>query len=122
MPLVIGKAICRREFRAETVPEEFVEVLRRSTTIDLATVIKGSGLPPSTKLLKVYATSPKGARRIVHLLSVEDGTSFLLFFRDKKDPVGQNITIHNKDFRRQLHKHLDLLAKDLEDGNFFTLD
>lgn len=122
MSLVIAKAICRREFGADRVPGQWVEVLRRSMAIDLATVIKGSGLPPATKLLKIYATSPEGARRIVHLLSVEDGTLFLLFFRDKKDPVGQNITIHNKDFRRQLHKHLELLAKDLEDGNYATLD
>jgi hypothetical protein len=122
MSLVIAKAICRREFGVDTVPEQFVEVLRRSTAIDLASAIKGSGLPPATKLLKIYATSAEGARRIVHLLSVEDGTLFLLFFRDKKDPVGQNITIHNKAFRRELHKHLDLLAKDLKDGNFFAHD
>ena len=75
-----------------------------------------------TERLIVTTVTPEGARRIVHLLSVEDGTLFLLFFRDKKDPVGQNITIHNKEFRRQLHKHLELLAKDLEDGNFSTLD
>jgi hypothetical protein len=122
MPLVITKAICRREFGTDSVPEQFIDVLRRSSAIDLATVIKGKGLPPATKLLKIYATSPEGARRIVHLLSVEDGTLFLLFFRDKKDPVGQNITIHNKEFRRQLHKHLELLDKDLEDGNYSTLD
>ena len=122
MSLVIAKAICRREFGADRVPEQWVDVLRRSSAIDLATVIKGSGLPPATKLLKIYVTSPEGARRIVHLLSVEDGTLFLLFFRDKKDPAGQSITIHNKDFRRQLHKHLELLAKDLEDGNYSTLD
>jgi hypothetical protein len=90
--------------------------------IDLATVIKGSGPPPASRLLKVYATSPEGARRIVHLISVEDGTLFLLFFRDKKDPVGQNITIHNQEFRRQLHKHLDLLAQDLDKGNYSALD
>ena len=108
MPLVVAKAICKREFGSEAVPEQFVDVLNRSKAVDLATVIKGSGLPPATKLLKIYATSPEGARRIVHLLSVEEGTLFLLFLRDKKDPVGQNITIHNKDFRRQLHKHLEL--------------
>lgn len=121
MSLVIAKSICQREFGADRVPEPFAEVLRRSMAIDLATVIKGSGLPPASKLLKIYATSPEGARRIVHLLSVEDGTLFLLFYRDKKDPVGQNIAIQNKAFRRELHKHLDLLAKDLEEGNYSTL-
>lgn len=122
MSLVIAKAICRLEFGSDTVPEQFVEALNRSTALDLATIIKGSGLPPASKLLKVYATSPEGARRIIHLLSVEDGNLFLLFFRDKNDPVGRNITVHNKEFRRQLHKHLDLLAQDLEDGNYFKFD
>ena len=122
MPLVIAKAICKREFGSDTVPEQFVDVLKRSTAVDLATVIKGSSLPPASKLLKVYATSPEGARRIVHLLSVEDGTLFLLFFRDKNDPVGRNITIHNKEFRRQLHKHLDLLQEAITEGSYFVVD
>jgi hypothetical protein len=52
MPLVIAKAICKREFGSDTVPEQFVDVLNRSTVVDLATVIKGSGLPPASKLLK----------------------------------------------------------------------
>lgn len=122
MTLIIAKTICRREFGTDTVPEQFVQILRRSTAIDLAKVIKGHGLPPASRLLKVYATSPAGARRIVHLLSVGEETLFLLFFRDKKDPVGRNVTIQNKEFRRQLHKHLDLLAQDIEDGNYFDLD
>ena len=75
MSLVIAKAICRREFGADRVPEQFAEVLRRSMAIDLATAIKGSGLPPATKLLKIYATSPEGARRIVHLLVCSLGAS-----------------------------------------------
>ena len=52
----------------------------------------------------------------------EDGTLFLLFFRDKKDKVGANITIHNKEFRRQLHKHLDLLQESINEGSYFVLD
>lgn len=42
MSLVIAKAICQREFGAESVPEQFADVLRRSMVIDLATTIKGS--------------------------------------------------------------------------------
>jgi hypothetical protein len=52
MSLVIAKAICRREFGTDSVPEQFIDVLRRSSAIELATVIKGNGLPPATKLLK----------------------------------------------------------------------
>lgn len=114
MRLVIAKSICHREFGADAVPVEHVEVLRRSMAVELATPIKGEGLPPATRLLKVYATSPAGARRIVHLLVVPDDTLFLLFYRDKKDAIGANITIRNPQFRKQLHRHLDLLAADIE--------
>ncbi|MCC5838983.1 MAG: hypothetical protein JJT96_02580 [Opitutales bacterium] len=54
----------------------------------------------------------------MHLLAVAEDTLFLLFYRDKKDSVGANITIKNPAFRRQLHKHLALLQKDLEMGAF----
>lgn len=122
MALVIAKSICLREFGREEVPPQFLETLRRSLSVDLATAIKGSKLPKATKLLKVYATSPEGAMRIVHLMATQDGTLFLLFFRNKKDTVGANITIHNKEFRRQLHKHLDLLQRAINDGSYFVLD
>jgi hypothetical protein len=92
--------------------------LKRSFASGLATPIKGEGLPNGSRLLKVFATSPDGARRIVHLLAVADDTLFLLFYRDKKDAVGANITIKNKVFRQQLHKHLELLQKDLQEGAF----
>lgn len=45
--------------------------------------IKGEGLPKGSRLLEVYATSPDGARRNVHLLAVADDTLFLLFYRGK---------------------------------------
>ena len=54
----------------------------------------------------------------MHLLAVAEDTLFLLFYRDKKDSVGANVTIKNPDFRKQLHKHLALLRKDLEKGAF----
>ena len=73
MPLVIAKSICRREFGSEEVPPQFMDTLQRSMSVDLATAIKGSNLPKATKLLKVYATSPEGAMRIVHLMATEDG-------------------------------------------------
>lgn len=106
MPLVIAKSICRREFGNEEVPPQFMNTLQRSMSVDLATAIKGSNLHKATKLLKVYATSSEGAMRIIHLMATGDGTLFLLFFRHKKDKVGASSTIHNKEFRRQLHKHL----------------
>lgn len=118
MRLVLAQSICEAEFGQASVPELHMEPLKRSLAVELAASIKGEGLPKGSRLLKVYATSPEGARRIVHLLAVAEETLFLLFYRDKKDEIGANITIKNKAFRKQLHKHLALLQKDLEAGAY----
>ena len=88
----------------------------------MATPIKGEQLSKGTRLLKTYATSSNGARRIVFLMEVEAGDMFLLFYRDKKDAVGTNICIKNKAFKTQLMKHLDSLLSDIESGNFDAID
>jgi|GEM_PF-363051 hypothetical protein len=118
MRLVLSTSICVAEFGGEAVPELHVEPLKRSRSVELATAVKGEGLPKGSRLLKVYATSPEGARRVVHLLAVAEETLFLLFYRDKKDSVGANVTNKNPTFRKQLHKHLQLLQRDLESGEF----
>lgn len=118
MRLVLAQSICTQEFGQDSVPPPHIEPLKRSRMIELASPIKGEGLPKGSKLLKVYATTAEGARRVVHLLATAEGTLFLLFYRDKKDAAGANLTIKNPAFRKQLHKHLQLLEKDLESGAF----
>jgi len=120
MKIILSKGICKAEFGGAPTSQD-AEVLLRSANIDLATAIKGEGLPKGTRLLKVYATSTEGARRIVHLLVVDDETLFLLFYRDKKDKVGANISLKNPAFKKQLHKHLDILASDIAQGDFEEL-
>lgn len=117
MALVVGDSIRRLEFGGPIDTADRA-VLLRAARVELATNVKGRGLPKGTRLLKAYATSPRGAKRIVFLLEVAKGDLFLLFYRDKKDAVGANVTIRNKTFKEQLLKRLDLLAKDLEAGNF----
>jgi hypothetical protein len=117
MSLIIGDSIRQKEFGAE-IPEPDREVIIRSARVDLTTAIKGDQLPKGTRLLKAYATSPNGARRIVFLLEVEGGDLFLLFYRNKKDAVGASMTIQNKAFKTQLDKHLNSLRDDLDSGNF----
>lgn len=121
MALIIGSSIRRKEF-GEVIPEDDLEIIVRSTKVELTTPIKGKGIPQGTRLLKAHATSSKGARRIVFLLEVEGGDMFLLFYRDKKDKVGANITIKNKAFKSQLWKHLDGLLADIEAGDFETIE
>jgi len=117
MRLVLAASIVAKEFGGGISAQD-AAVLKRSTRIELAKVIRGQGLPKGTRLLKVYATSSSGARRVVHLLAVEDETLFLLFYRNKQDAVGKNISMSNPAFRKQLHRHLDQLNADLEAGRF----
>lgn len=121
MALIVSHQIRQKEFGAK-IPGEAKEVLIRSARVALATPIAAKGLPPATRLLKAYATSSQGPRRIVYLLSVEDGTLFLLFFRDKNDEVGANITSKNAAFVGQLKKHSALLQADIESGDFEDID
>jgi hydroxymethylglutaryl-CoA reductase len=121
MSLIIGHSIRQKEFGSE-IPDADREVIVRSARVDLATAIKGDQLPRGTRLLKAYATSLTGARRIVFLLEVEEGDLFLLFYRNKKDAVGANMTIQNKAFKTQLNKHLNALKDDLDSGSFEVLD
>ena len=121
MSLIIGDSIRQKEFGTD-IPLPDREVIIRSARVDLTTAIKGDQLPKGTRLLKAYATSPNGARRIVFLLEVEEGDLFLLFYRNKKDAVGGNMTIQNKTFKTQLDKHLNGLRDDLDSGNFEVVD
>jgi hypothetical protein len=119
MTFAVTDGIRRREFGA-SIPAEDIEVLGRAARASLATPIMGEGLPRGARLLKAYATSARGPRRVVFLLQVEDGGLFLLFYRDKNDAVGRNITLANPTFRRQLGRHLDLLLSDIEAGRIET--
>jgi hypothetical protein len=121
MSLIIGDSIRQNELGTE-IPEPDREVIIRSARVDLTTAIKGDQLPKGSRLLKAYPTSPNGARRIVFLLEVEGGDLFLLFYRNKKDAVGANMTIQNKAFKTQLDKHLNSLRDDLDSGNFEVVD
>lgn len=78
MALIIGNSIRRKEFGNNIPPNDF-EVIVRSAKAELATPIKGEEIPKGTRLLKAYATSSKGARRIVFLMELDGGDLFLLF-------------------------------------------
>ena len=120
MPVVVSHQIRKKEFGARIPPGDIQAILRAGRAA-LATPLAAKGLPPRTRLLKGYATSANGPRRIVYLLAVEDGTLFLLFYRDKNDPVGKNIAAKNPAFVEQLKKHLALLHADIEGGKFDML-
>lgn len=117
MAIVISHQIRAAEFGTK-IPPDALKALLRSGRIALATPITSKGLPPKTRLLKGYATSSQGPRRVVYLLAVDDGTLFLLFYRGKTDAVGKNVSHKNPAFLKQLEKHLALLQEDLLSKNF----
>ncbi len=117
MPIVVSHKIRKKEF-GESIPDDARNVIMRSARVALATPITGKGLPPGTRLLKTYATSPSGHRRVVFLLAVSNGVLFLLFYRDKKDAVGVNLSPKNPAFNAQLKKYLPLLKADIDSGEF----
>mgnify|MGYP001627643584 CR=1 FL=1 len=88
----------------------------------MATTIAGKDLPAGTRLLKSYATSPAGPKRVIYLLVVDDGDVFLLFYRGKNDAIGSNASMSNPAFKAALSKHLALLEEDIRKGRIETLD
>lgn len=92
-------------------------MIARSARAALGVNIAARGLPPHTQLIKSYATSKRGPKRIVYLLVVEDGDMFLLFYRGKNDPIGGNVSMANPAFSKTLEKYLALLEADIADGN-----
>lgn len=116
----LSAQIRRREFGRAVAPAD-LKVIGRSARSALAVPIAARGLPPRTQLIKAYATSKGGPRRVVYLLSVEDGDLFLLFYRSKNDPIGRNVSMANPVFREALDKHLALLEADIAGGKLEEL-
>jgi len=104
---------------------------------DLATSLSAKGLPERTSLFKVYATTAHGARRLLFFYrrpapststapaksrtseSAEPSAPppserwVLLFYRNKNDVVGKNMTPANPNFESQLGRNLEIALSDL---------
>ena len=120
MRVFLSKKIRKQEFGRSVSPESLA-VIARTARVALAVRIAGKGLPPGTQLIKAYGTSPSGPKRVIYLLAVGDGDLFLLFYRDKNDPLGRNTSTANPAFRSALHKHLALLEEDIASANIEEL-
>jgi hypothetical protein len=116
----LSAQIRRKEF-GRAVPPDDLPVIARSARAALGVPIAARGLPPRTRLIKAYATSERGPKRVVYLLAVDDSDLFLLFYRGKNDPVGRNASMSNPAFRAALEKHLALLEADIAAGQIEQL-
>ncbi len=121
MAIVISNAIEKKEFGKGKISENDKAVLKRTARLELAIPIKGEGLPKGAKIVKAYGTSASGAKRVVYMLTSDNEDFMLLFYRDKDDAIGKNITIANPTFKKELVKHIDLLLADLEAGKYSVL-
>lgn len=122
MKVIIAHSIRKKEFKGGDLPKADLATILKAYHKGIFSLIRDKNLPTGSKLIKIYATTARGARRIVFLVDVMSGDGFLLFYRDKKDRIGQNITIQNPFFREALHKHLRLLMSDIENSNYDQLE
>jgi hypothetical protein len=113
--LFISERIRKREFGRE-ISSADKETLLEGARVCLSASIAGHGLPKGTRLLKAYATTKLGPRRILYLLVIQKKDLFVLFHRPKQDDVGANMSPKNPAFNSALTRHLDLLRDDLADG------
>jgi hypothetical protein len=117
MKLVISHRISKKEFK-NGIPKVDFQIIVEALGKGIFKEIKGKNLPKASKLIKIYATTINGARRIVFLVDVLSGDAFFLLYRSKNDKIGSNITIQNPDFKKILLNYLDLLSIDLDYGDF----
>jgi hypothetical protein len=117
MKLVISHRIAKKEFK-KGIPKVDFQIIVEALGKGIFKEIKGNNLPKASKLIKIYATTINGARRIVFLVDVLSGDAFFLLYRSKNDKIGRNITIQNPDFKKILLNYLDLLSGDLDLGDF----
>jgi hypothetical protein len=88
----------------------------------IATPLPAKGLPSHTSLHKVYATTGRGPRRLLFFCRHtpakpgEPERWVLLFYRDKSDSVGKNMSHKNPDFARQLNTRLREALTDLAES------
>jgi hypothetical protein len=113
--LFIAERVRKREFGRE-ISSGDKKTLLEGAHVCLAVNIAGHGLAKGTRLLKAYATTKRGPRRIFYLLVVQENDLFVLFYRTKQDDVGANMSPKNPAFSKALAKHLDLLRDDLAAG------
>lgn len=128
MDIIVPHSIRKRELSGQ-VSEEATKIFSKlKEKPELAVGVSAKGLPARTTLHKVYATTGDGPRRLLFFCRrapppavspTSTPTSLpaperwvLLFYRDKSDGVGKNMSAKNAEFVEQLAKNLALALDD----------
>ena len=112
----------RQILKKEKVTSNDIEVILKVCEKNIFQRIKGEQLPAESSLIKIYATTIEGARRLVLILDESIGIEHFLFFRKKDDPIGKNISIKNPEFKQSLQNYLKLWDEDMAKDNFEILE
>jgi len=120
MEIIVPRRIKKRE-QGGTISEEARKLFKKlKDKPDIAQNISARGLPASTTLHKVYATTEGGARRLLFFCRHAPAGAtagaerwVLLFYRDKSDSVGKNMSHKNKVFVTELGRNLQAALSDL---------
>jgi hypothetical protein len=129
MNIIVPHQIRKRELGGEVAVEVRKLFAKLKEKPELAVGINAPGLPSRTTLHKVYATTEGGARRLLFFCrrpmpvpasgavpqtpAATTDRWVLLFYRDKSDNVGKNMSPNNAEFTRQLAKNLSLAIQDI---------
>jgi len=126
MDIIVPHSIRKKELSG-TVSEEAKKIFAKiKEKPELAVGIAAKGLPDRTTLHKVYATTPGGVRRLLffcrHTPPKLPGSPqiperwVLVFYRDKGDAVGDNMSHKNAAFESQLEKNMARALGDLAES------
>ncbi len=121
MNILVSHRIRKKELDGEISAEVRKLFTKLKDRPELAKTISAKELPPSTTLYKVYATTEAGPRRLLFFcrhISVGGAEVrwVLLFYRDKSDEVGKNMSPKNSEFVVQLKKNLQAAIQDISES------
>ena len=120
MDIVIPHRIKKKELGGAISGEARKLFAKLKEKPEIAVGLGSPGLPARTTLHKVYATTESGARRLLffcrHACAGDPPKTerwVLLFYRNKADSVGKNMSPKNPKFVTQLARNLQSALEDL---------
>jgi hypothetical protein len=122
MDIVVPHRIRKQELGGRISEEARKVFTKLKERPEIAEGISARDLPANTTLHKVYATTKGGPRRILFFCRhhQDDTTNperwVLLFYRNKGDDVGDNMSQKNPEFVSQLRKKLQAALTDLAES------
>ncbi|MFH1375116.1 MAG: hypothetical protein ABIH35_00390 [Patescibacteria group bacterium] len=122
MQLLLPASIVANEIIPLLKDFPFETIVKAAQKVKSGLGVKISGAPPNCRYFKIYLTSKTSAGRAVFLVQVINDQITPLLIRRKDDKVGKNITPRNRVFVATINKNLELATRDLEQGEFETIE